>query len=883
MKRMLINATQPEEVRIALVDGQKLYDFDIENRSREQKKGNIYKARITRVEPSLEAAFVDFGTARHGFLSLKEIATQYLNRRSEDGRPQIQDAVTEGQDLIVQVAKEERGTKGAALTTFVSLAGRYLVLMPNNPRAGGVSRRIEGEDRDQLREVLSQLDIPQGMGLIVRTVGVGRGTEELGWDMEYLLQLWEQIRTAGENKKAPQLLYAESNVIVRAIRDNLRKDIGELLIDSPEAYEQARSFVDGVMPHYSNRTKYYDEAVPLFSRYQIESQIESAFKHTVKLPSGGSIVIDPTEALVSIDINSARATRGTDIEETALNTNLEAAEEIARQLRLRDMGGLIVIDFIDMSSVKNQRTVENKMREALEQDRARVQLGRISRFGLLEMSRQRLRPSLSELTTEACPRCAGQGRIRDVKSLALAILRVMEEESLKERSSLVRALVPLNIATYLLNEKRQDVAEIERRTETHIVIVPNVNMETPQYEVQRIRDDRAVDEIDVPSYELTEIGNQPLDTPLRETAAEPVREQAAVRTQQPTAPEPVPAAGRAQAENGKPGLLRRVVASLFSDGGVEATGGSEPKAMVRDADTGRHRSRGHSNRRRGTGSDRPSEQTRNANKDKKKGEHSKGAERKGGKNAKQEKTRKKGAGTKANDQPAAKTRESGGPPKQKSDGKARHRERGDEQKTRTPEAEPSREPPKNRKPSDDTLAQSKRRPRRDRSEIAAQTGREKQAQATGKSTDTAESRPDVSRKGDAQGRAGTSPVATIEIPASPPVKSGASNPTRDGAANQQQDSDNDTGRRRASPPSGTTAKSNAARDSGAAPAGNDTAGIDNAAATGPSSAPDNSASVSKADGQPTSKSRHRRALNDPREIRRRQREETTGGVESRDT
>ena len=517
MKRMLINATQPEEVRVALVDGQKLYDFDIESRGREQKKASIYKARITRVEPSLEAAFVEFGASRHGFLPLKDIAPQYFKQRKEDGRTQVQDAIDEGQELIVQVDKEERGTKGAALTTFVSLAGRYLVLMPNNPRAGGVSRRIEGDDRDQLREVLSQLDIPQGMGLIVRTAGVGRGTDELSWDLEYLLQLWDAIQAAGAKEKAPKLLYAENNVILRAIRDNLRKDIGELLIDSREAFDEAHTFIDDVMPQYKNRTKYYDEAIPLFSRYQIESQIESAFRHTVKLPSGGSIVIDPTEALVSIDINSARATKGADIEETALTTNLEAAEEIARQLRLRDVGGLIVIDFIDMSIVKNQRAVENRMREALEQDRARVQLGRISRFGLMEMSRQRLRPSLVELTTEACPRCSGQGRIRDIKSLALAILRVMEEESLKERSSMVRVLVPLSIATFLLNEKRQDVAEIERRTETHIVIVPNVNMETPQYEVQRIRDDRGVGDVDVPSYELTEIGNQLTDEAPRET------------------------------------------------------------------------------------------------------------------------------------------------------------------------------------------------------------------------------------------------------------------------------------------------------------------------------------------------------------------------------
>ena len=611
MKRMLINATQPEEVRIALVDGQKLYDFDIENRGREQKKASIYKAKIIRVEPSLEAAFVDFGAARHGFLPLKEIAPQHFKHRDDDSRLQIQDVVEEGTEFIVQVDKEERGTKGAALTTFVSLAGRYLVLMPNNPRAGGVSRRIEGEDRDQMRELLSELDIPQGMGLIVRTAGVGRSADELNWDLAHLLQLWDAIQAAGEREKAPKLLYAENNVILRAIRDNLRKDVGELLIDNRDAYDQARSFIDDVMPNYKDRTKYYDDAIPLFSRYQIESQIESAFRHIVKLPSGGSVVIDPTEALVSIDINSARATKGADIEETALTTNLEAAEEIARQLRLRDVGGLIVIDFIDMSSVKSQRAVENRMREALEQDRARIQFSRISRFGLLEMSRQRLRPSLVELTTEACPRCSGQGRVRDVKSLALAILRVMEEESLKERSSMVRALVPLNIAAYLLNEKRQDVADIERRTETHIVIVPNVNMETPQYEVQRIRDDRVVSEIDVPSYELTEVANQIPEKPVGEGPAQPAQEQAAVQPLPPVSR--APRTGNAKP---KPGLLKRLATSLFSEAPAAAEQPSRKPSQRSDGDKGaastasRRRSRSRGPRRQPNGANRASGPTR---------------------------------------------------------------------------------------------------------------------------------------------------------------------------------------------------------------------------------------------------------------------------------
>ena len=425
MKKMLINATQPEELRVALVDGQKLYDLDIENRTRIQKKSNIYKGKITRVEPSLEAAFVDFGAERHGFLSLKEISREYFQKKPADigSRLNIRELVKEGTEVIVQVDKEERGNKGAALTTFASLAGRYMVLMPNNPRAGGISRRIEGDDRSELRDAMSQLEIPNGMGVIIRTAGVGRSAEELQWDLNYLLQLWEAIKTASDEKPAPFLLYQESNVIIRAIRDYLRDDVDQVLIDTPKAVQQAKDFVTQVMPHYANRIRHYDDSVPMFNRYQIESQIETAFQREVQLPSGGSIVIDPTEAMISIDINSARATRGSDIEETALNTNLEAADEIARQLRLRDIGGLIVIDFIDMSAARNQRAVENRMRDALTMDRARVQVGKISRFGLLEMSRQRLRPSLGETSGIVCPRCTGQGTIRDTKSLSLSILR----------------------------------------------------------------------------------------------------------------------------------------------------------------------------------------------------------------------------------------------------------------------------------------------------------------------------------------------------------------------------------------------------------------------------------------------------------------------------
>ncbi|MCH1550034.1 MAG: Rne/Rng family ribonuclease, partial [Pseudomonadales bacterium] len=573
MKRMLINATQPEEVRIALVDGQKLYDLDIENRTREQKKSSIYTAKITRVEPSLEAAFVDFGSERHGFLPLKEIERSYFKKRMSEGgqRTPIHNLVQEGQELLVQVDKEERGNKGAALTTFISLAGRYMVLMPNNPRAGGISRRIEGDDRDELREALSHLEIPDGMGVIVRTAGVGRSAEELQWDLAYLLQLWEAIQTARNQEAIPSLIYQENSAVLRAVRDNLRRDVSEVLIEGPEAFEEASTFIAQVMPHYKDKVKAYSDGIPLFSRYQIESQIESAFEHTVKLPAGGSIVIDPTEALVSIDINSARATKGADIEETALNTNLEAADEIARQLRVRDIGGLIVIDFIDMVNPKNQRAVENRMRDALEADRARVQVSRISRFGLMEMSRQRLRPSLEEVTSGLCPRCNGQGRIRDTKSLALAILRIVEEEALKERSAVVRIQVPLSVGAYLLNEKRQDVADIEQRSKTHVVIIPNLNLETPHYIVERLRDDHVQEEGEIPSFQLSELANKASSQELPQDEPASKRPQAAVQAIQPQQPPPKPtsappadgAPSKPENENA-PGFWKKLVKSLFS-------------------------------------------------------------------------------------------------------------------------------------------------------------------------------------------------------------------------------------------------------------------------------------------------------------------------------
>jgi len=525
MKRMLINATQPEELRVALVDGQRLYDLDIESGAREQKKANIYRGKITRVEPSLEAAFVDFGAERHGFLPLKEISREYFTKEPS-GRPNIKEVIKEGQEVIVQVDKEERGNKGAALTTFISLAGRFLVLMPNNPRAGGISRRIEGEERAQLKEAMSALTLPDRMGVIVRTAGIGRSTEELQWDLDYLAQVWEAITEEAGKRSAPFLIYRESNVIIRAMRDYLRQDIGEVLIDSPEVHQEALGFIRQVMPSYQQKIKLYADDVPLFSRFQIESQIETAYQREVKLPSGGSVVIDHTEALVSIDINSARATRGSDIEETALQTNLEAADEIARQLRLRDIGGLVVIDFIDMSPARNQREVENRMRDALKIDRARVQIGRISRFGLMEMSRQRLRPSLGETSGVVCPRCDGQGTIRDVRSLSLSVMRLIEEEAMKERSAQIRAILPVPVATYLLNEKRATLADIEQRQGVKVVLLPNPDMDTPHYDVQRLRDDHVSEEGEhKSSFELstdTEVGKEPdltLAKPIQRTEA----------------------------------------------------------------------------------------------------------------------------------------------------------------------------------------------------------------------------------------------------------------------------------------------------------------------------------------------------------------------------
>lgn len=576
MKRMLINATQQEELRVALVDGQRLYDLDIESPGHEQKKANIYKGKITRIEPSLEAAFVDYGAERHGFLPLKEIAREYFpSNYNAHGRPNIKDVLREGQEVIVQIDKEERGNKGAALTTFISLAGSYLVLMPNNPRAGGISRRIEGDDRTELKEALASLELPDGMGLIVRTAGVGKSAEALQWDLGFRLKHWEAIQKAAESRPAPFLIHQESNVIVRAFRDYLRQDIGEILIDNPKVLELARQHIAALgRPDFTSKIKLYTGEIPLFSHYQIESQIESAFQREVRLPSGGSIVIDSTEALTAIDINSARATRGGDIEETAFNTNLEAADEIARQLRLRDLGGLIVIDFIDMTPVRHQRAVENRLREAVRQDRARIQISHISRFGLLEMSRQRLSPSLGESSHHVCPRCSGTGTVRDNESLSLSILRLIEEEALKENTKEVHAIVPVPIASYLLNEKRAAVSAIEARLGgVRCVIVPNDQMQTPHYSVLRVRKG---EETSTLSYMLPKLHEEAMALPSEEEYAErKLPEQPAlaafVMPEAPPAPaqESVvakPAAAKPAAEvsqpAAQPGLLSRFFSAL---------------------------------------------------------------------------------------------------------------------------------------------------------------------------------------------------------------------------------------------------------------------------------------------------------------------------------
>ncbi len=569
MKRMLFNATQAEELRVAIVDGQKLIDLDIEHAGQEQRKSNIYKASITRVEPSLEAVFIDYGAERHGFLPFKEIARNYIvNEDGEGSRSKIAHSLKVGQEILVQIEKDERGNKGAALTTYISLAGRYLVLMPNNPRGGGVSRRVEGEDRAELRETMDQLEVPDGMSLIARTAGIGRTAEELKWDMGYLMQLWEAIESAAKGVKAPELIYLESSLVVRAIRDLFQPDIGEILVDTQEIFEQAQSFMSTVMPGNVNKVKLYKDDVPLFSRFQIEHQIETAYRRDVTLPSGGAIVIDHTEALVSIDVNSARATKGHDIEETAFRTNLEAADEIARQLRLRDLGGLVVIDFIDMEAAKNQREVENRLRDALHYDRARVQTGKISRFGLLELSRQRLQPALSESSYIPCPRCHGTGHIRDTSSSALHILRILQEEAMKDNTAAVHAQVPVDVATFLLNEKRDDIHTIEMRFKVNVVLIPNIHLVTPNYEVERLRQDSDKLDTPVPSYEMVVKPTEEIETLIAPTAQEPrpPRPEPIVKGITPDQPAPIviqatPAAP-AVAAKPTPGLWRRLMSLI---------------------------------------------------------------------------------------------------------------------------------------------------------------------------------------------------------------------------------------------------------------------------------------------------------------------------------
>ena len=557
MKRMLINATQEEELRMAMVDGQRLYDLNIEGPASERKKANIYKGKITRIEPSLEAAFVDYGADRHGFLPLKEVSSEYFDRPVESGqKPNIKNVLHEGQDIVVQIDKEERGNKGAALTTYVSLAGRFIVLKPNKSRSGGVSRRIVGSDRDSARDALKEIEIPDGMSVILRTAGIDRNAEELAWDLENLLAVWQAILNVVLERPSPFLIYRESNAVARALRDYLTNDVGEILIDDEDTYLDAVEQVRSVMPHNLRKLKHYTDPVPLFTRFQIESQIESAFAQSVTLPSGGSIVIDHTEALVSIDINSARATKGGDIEATALNTNVEAADEIARQLRIRDLGGLIVIDFIDMGPQKHQRQVENRLREAVRQDRARVQIGKISRFGLLEMSRQRLRPSIGESAYQTCPRCSGIGTIRSVESLALAILRIIGEEARKERTAKVIAQLPVEVATFLLNEKRDWVRNLESAHGTQVVLIANSSLETPHYDVRRVRDDQT----DLPenagaSYQLAE-SEAESDVPASMQERPPL-EQAAVGTIKPASPVP---------ERRKSGGLIAMLTGLFGSG-----------------------------------------------------------------------------------------------------------------------------------------------------------------------------------------------------------------------------------------------------------------------------------------------------------------------------
>jgi ribonuclease E len=702
MKRMLINATQQEELRVALVDGQKLYDLSIEIPSKEQKKANIYKGRISRIEPSLEACFVDYGSERHGFLPLKEISKDYFRQKQDSGRNNMRELLSEGQEVIVQVEKEERGNKGAALTTFISLAGRFLVLMPNNPRAGGVSRRIEGEDRDQMRQVMDELRIPDGMGAIVRTAGVGRAAEELQWDLDNLKGQWDQIDAATKDRPAPYLVYRESDAVTRSLRDYFGDDIGEVLVDDDATFATAQEYMTRFMPpETQKRLKRYTDDIPLFTRFQIESQIESAYAQKVELPSGGSIVINYTEALVSIDINSARATRGSDIETTATNTNLEAADEVARQLRIRDIGGLIVIDFIDMESPKNQRDVEDRLRDAVKMDRARIQIGRLSRFGLLEMSRQRLRPSLGESSHLVCPRCTGNGSIRSVESMTLAILRLIGEEARKEKTAQIIAQVPLEVATYLINEKREWLRTLEDKTQIELLVVPNPHIQTPEYSIKRVR----TDEIDLPenrqlSYKMPErpVVAEPSGTKPEKPQLEP----AAVVPTAPATAAPVvvhvPAPAAAAAVAAPPaglGFWARL-AYLFT--GKAPEGAAAPAAP---RDEGRRPHRGDRDRPRDRDRDARPHRHRDGERDRSRdrgarGRHDKDGHREGGRDHRGDRDRNR-------DRNGGRHRDKDG-----------HREAAPRDGNPPPQREPSREPNRERDQQRDAERQAQRERQRER-------------------------------------------------------------------------------------------------------------------------------------------------------------------------
>lgn len=612
MKRMLFNATQSEELRVAIVDGQKLIDLDIEHAGKEQRKSNIYKGVITRIEPSLEAAFVDYGTDRHGFLPFKEISRSYFQDKPEGGRARIQDVIKEGQELIVQVDKDERGNKGAALTTYISLAGRYLVLMPNNPRGGGVSRRVEGEERNELRDTMAQLEVPNGMSIIARTAGIGRNAEELQWDLNYLTQLWTAIEEASHIQPGAFLIYQEGSLVIRAIRDYFSADIGEILIDTADVHEQAVQFMNHVMPGNVARVKLYQDEIPLFSRFQIEHQIETAFSREVRLPSGGAIVIDHTEALVSIDVNSGRSIKGTDIEQTAFNTNLEAAEEVARQMRLRDLGGLVVIDFIDMENPRNQREVENALRDALHYDRARVQTGKISRFGLLELSRQRLRPSLGETNHATCPRCNGTGHIRGIESTALHILRITQEEAMKDNSAIIQVQLPVEAATFLLNEKRADIHKIEQRMGVEVILIPNIHMETPNYNIIRIKHDDVNEETSRASYKMVELPSETDYVRSLNQDSKPSAPEALVKGITPATSAPIVEAKSEKVEVvAKPSIFGRIKA-LFGLGEGEVKPEAEKPAeqrtqnreQQRDRDRNRNRDRNKNRNRDRNASDK---------------------------------------------------------------------------------------------------------------------------------------------------------------------------------------------------------------------------------------------------------------------------------------